>query len=223
MKKILAILLAFLLLLASAAFAQAESENPAAGNWYADLNGIPVSLSLDPDGTYIFSVLGEAQTGAWTMSESFLLLDGDGFSPINVVSDTFMVQGDLGLFYTREPAVVYKPAGVMPASGPDWFSGYWKSLYVERAGTTALAEALGDTTDIYIEGESVALGGERFGDIWWNFTFADGTLSAELTGGEKLIISLQTDGRLRLEINKGEDRETLWLAAVRYKDADISL
>ncbi len=219
MKRLSAMLLACLLLFASAALAETENKNPAAGNWYADLNGIPVSLSLDPDGTYVFSVLGEAQTGAWTMSENYLLLDADGLSPINVVSDTFMVQGDMGLFFNREPAVVYKPAGVMPAAGPDWFSGYWKSLYVERAGTTAPAEALGDSTDIYIEGESVALGGERFGDIWWNFTFSDGTLSAELEGGEKLVFSLQTDGRLRLEINEDGNRETLWLAAVRNKDA----
>ena len=212
MKKTFAIILAFLLIFAHAAPAD-ETGNPALGDWYADLNGIPVSLSLNPDGTYVFSALGEVSGGVWAPSDGFVVLDGDGESPLNVVSDTFMVHRELGLFFTREPVRVYSPAIVVPASGADWFAGYWKSLYVETAGTTVLAEAIGDDTDLYIEGEAVALGGGRFGDIWWNFTFENGTLSAQLDGGETLPVSLQMDGMLRLEITSGGKSETLFFAA----------
>ena len=218
MKKLLVVLLAFLLFLAAVALAD-ENGNPALGDWYADLNGIPVSLSLNPDGTYVYSALGEVSVGVWEPSDGFVVLDGDGQSPLNVVSDTFMVYRELGLFFTREPIRVYTPAGDIPAGGPDWFNGYWKSLYAEAAGEPVLAETVGDDTDLYIEGSSVALGGKRFGDIWWNFTFSEGRLSAELEGGEQVTVSIQKDGLLRLDIVNDGALTTLWLhAALTYQE-----
>ena len=56
MRKLFAYLLAFLVLLFSAALAEAEPANPAAGDWYASIEGVPVTLSLAPDGGYTLAL-----------------------------------------------------------------------------------------------------------------------------------------------------------------------
>ena len=51
MKKWLAFLLAFLLIAAPAALTEAvEQADSAAGDWFTSVEGVPVTLSLAPDG-----------------------------------------------------------------------------------------------------------------------------------------------------------------------------
>ena len=203
MNRIFAILLAFLVLLSSAALAEAEPVDPTldpAGDWYSSVEDVPVTLSLDPDGGYSFALpaaLGAPQTGTWTLDDGFVCMN-DG-SALNLVNESRLIWTNRGLFFTREAPALYAPADLMEGATLELYAGYWKCVYVDADGVALPAEALGETTDLYIDGATVALGGPRFGDIFWTFDFADGALTADVNG-QRVNLALQQDGFLRLTL-----------------------
>ena len=77
MKRIFAILLAFLVLLAPAALAEAagDADAAASGDWYASVEGVPVALSLDPGSGYTLALpaaFGAPKSGAWALDDGFV-------------------------------------------------------------------------------------------------------------------------------------------------------
>ena len=219
MKRIFAIFLAFLLLLSSAALAEAEPVNPAAvaeGAWYADLDGVPVTLTLSPDGSYTLALpaaIGESMTGEWTLDDGFVRL-GDG-SALNLVNESLLIWTEDGLFFSREPAAYYAPAEVLADAILELYAGYWKCAFVDAGDAIVPAAAMDETTDLYIENATVALGGPRFGDIFWTFDFADGVLSADVNG-QSVSLALQQDGFLRLTMGD----TNLYLSPADYGEED---
>ena len=89
------------------------------------------------------------------------------------------------------------------------FDGYWKSQFIAVGEGTVFASAVGDKTDVYIEGTSVALGGPLFGDVLVGMELRDGTLYYE-AGSVSVTLTLQRDGFLRLTLG-GENSVTLYL------------
>ncbi|MBR2834867.1 MAG: hypothetical protein IKE43_04025 [Coriobacteriales bacterium] len=285
MKKYLALLLAFVLVLLPLPAAMAQeaevlglNEPPASaeGNWYADLSGVPLELTLAKDGTYtlVSSALpNESHKGTWEQRDGFVWLDGDDTSPLNLTTgavysasnaqepaedsaedavvatpadaekpaaaasaeatpgnsaesasadstESLSVASEEELlvwtaadivFYRTQPAA-YIPAAADPSAPLDAFAGYWKSSYVSLSGTPVAASAMGDNTDIYIEGERVALGGELFGDVFVNFTFSEGTLSATVGDALSIEIVLQKDNYLRMTLTSPTGEMTIYLA-----------
>ena len=200
MKKNIAILMAFLVLLASTALAEAEPDNPAAGAWYADLDGVPVTLTLDADGGYTFALpaaLGEPRTGEWMLDDGFVRL-GDG-SALSLVNESLLVWTENALFFSREPAQYYVAAELCPDAILELYAGYWKCAFVDLGDAIVPARALDETTDLCIENATVALGGPRFGDIFWTFDFTDGILCADVNG-QAVTLALQQDGFMRLTL-----------------------
>lgn len=218
MKRVIALALSLLLLLFPAAPAEELPEDvpeavSAAGDWYADLNGVPLRLTLDPDGSYeraLPSALGGPVRGAWEERDGFVILDGDMSSPLDLVSGTFMTGAGGGLCFTREAPRTYVPADISENVTAPFRDGYWVCAYADADGPALPARALGETSDLYIEGTAVALGGPRFGDVFYRFEEADGALSAEVNGA-RVTIALQKDGLLRLNVS-GESGITLYLA-----------
>lgn len=213
MKKLFVLFLVFMLLLAPAAPAEGGPEPPAnsaEGDWYADLNGIPLRLSLNADGTYALalpSVLGESPAGRWEMDDIFVRLD-DG-PALALVSADLLIWKENDLLFAREAPRLYVPADLLPDAVPGLFAGYWTCRYVDVDGFALPADALDERTDLYIEDARVALGGPRFGDVFWTFSFTDGVLSADLDG-RAVALALQQDGLMRLTC--ADDGTTLYLA-----------
>ena len=221
MKKLFAILLALLVLLPSAALA--EAEDPAidpAGDWYASVEGVPVTLALNPDGGYTFALpagLSAPQTGSWVLDDGFVRLD-DG-SALNLVGDNLLIWTARALSFTRAPAAVYAPANLLPDATPDLYAGYWRCAWVDLGDAIVPAEAMKEATDLYIEPAAdpsaeatVALGGPRFGDIFWTFGFAGGAFSADVNS-QPVALALQQDGCLRLTL-AGDNPAALYLQLV---------
>ena len=216
MKRIFAILLAFLILAAPAALAEAEQPDSAAGDWYASVEGVPVTLSLNPDGGYALvlpAALGAPQAGTWVLDDGFVRLD-DG-SVLNLVNESLLIWSANGLIFTREPAAGYAPADLLPDAILELYAGYWRCAYVDLGDAVVPANAADERTDLYIENATVALGGPRFGDIFWNFDFDGGALTADVNG-QSVALALQQDGLLRLTLPDA----TLYLQPALTEEAE---
>ena len=230
MKKLLLILLAALLLLSysCAAFAQADTEEivedetlepmPESfyplerrilGDWYADFEGLALTLSLSEDGGYALFVPGQAaMEGVWALLDGYVTLDdGEGGTLLPV--DGVLYWAGPELLFTRDLPETYVPAEAVSDTQAGDFDGYWKSQFIAVGDGTLFASAIGDKTDVYIDGTSVALGGPLFGDVLVGMELRDGTLCDE-AGNVSVTLTLQQDGLLRLSLS-GEKALTLYL------------
>ena len=216
-------------------------EDNYAGAWYASPEGIPMTLILRDDDTYLLGTGivaeeeadalaekaaaasgedAEAQAGSWRFEDGFIFLDDDTEMPLDVRND-MLIWTAPDIFFTREAPYLYEEAALRTDLKSGDFDGYWTSAFVGLQGYTMSAEAIDDNTDVYIEGENVALGGDIFGDDTAKFTLTDGQLTySDGTGAEKIniTIGLQEDGYMRLVMNGGEGSEdeaiTIYLSRI---------
>ena len=219
MKKYLPLLIAFMFIFAALpALGETEEKTPL-GAWYADLRGLVIEFEFEADGTYRLAMPAkEAETGTWVYDDGYVILDGKTRSPLNLVNEGLLLWTERELFFFRDRPEQYAPADMIEDAELSEFYGYWVCVHALLGDQAVPASSVNDNTDLFVDGETVALGGPRFGDVWWNFTFEDGRLSAELNEGERLTISLQQDGMLRLDISGSGAPATLWLSA--YGEAE---
>ena len=248
MKKHIALILALALLLAPAALAEVELNEPGleiingwaivdqaelspapTGDWFGDLGGVPMKLTLNEDGTYALSspaATDAPQAGTWEYRDGFVWLDGDEAAPFNLTAMLIVPDDEsaesaqeeilswtaLGALFRRESLPAYVPADIEAAATLETMAGYWTSAFVSVGGEPVSAAALGDNTDLIIDGPRVALGGDMFGDVYVDFVFAGGTLSAVVSEDLVIAIALQQDGLLRLAIAQPEGELIVYLA-----------
>ena len=223
MKKLLVFLLTLALVLAPAALAEAAQPFDPMGDWYADLGGFTVRLTLDGDGAYTLGsvvVPGEEQRGTWEYRDGVIVLDGDETAPLSFATDgpaagecLVLTEGEA--VFRRQAPAGYEPSDADEAAPLEVFSGYWKSAYVSLGGAPVPAEAFGDNTDVFIEGTRVALGGDLFGDVFVDFNFANGAMTAAMDD-LTLTFVLQRDDLLRLTVDQADGALTLYLTSAPY-------
>lgn len=239
MKKLLALLLAFALILALAACGETETppaepteapetappapeetpeeefpeipeppvppapEEAFLGEWYGVLRVVSFCLDLRADGSYLLSIPSapeESVEGTWALNDGFICLDGDETAPLSVVGEGLYWPLTEVVFTRAEPAAVYTPAALRSNTAFGDMDGYWVCTFVDLDGEIWPAELFGENTDLYIEGQRAALGGDLFGDILVNLVFEDGVLSFA-DGSDSLRLALQEDGMLRLVLS----------------------
>ena len=95
------------------------------GEWYADVAGMTVTLTLSEDGAYALSVSGgEAMTGKWEEKDGALVMDGDEENPLLPIGDVIRMDS-LDLLFTREQPTVYVPAEPIADAKEGIFDGWW--------------------------------------------------------------------------------------------------
>ncbi len=245
MKKTLMIILA--LLLALTPLALAEDEAPAGydfpeltqsdlpvvmtlpGEWYADLQGLAIKLTLSGDGAYALEVPGSDvnKTGVWEIKDGMLYLGGNE-APLLPLDDA-IIWNATNLVFRRDAILTYTPAEVYPEAQTESFNGWWRAQFtrvgsardkskrpavrsVQAGGSVILSSFIGDDTALYIENGKAALAGQLFGRQVAEFTLTDGALTAKVEGG-KVTLQLQTDGLLRLTYEGGEAKVIYLLPA----------
>ena len=98
----LALMLAVCLILALGEEAGEYVEPSPLGDWYADLGGLTLKLTLNEDGAYFFSALGKvSEPDAWTLEDGFLYLDGAEDTILSFSGETLHDENG-ELFFTRE-------------------------------------------------------------------------------------------------------------------------
>ncbi len=179
------------------------------GDWYADYAGLVISLALNEDGGYSATIPGsEPLSGKWETKDGAVLLDGDEQDALLVIGDVLRWDG-MDLLFTREKPETYVPAEVYAEAAEGAFDGYWKSHFAAVGESVILAEAIGDDTELYIEGTKLATNGELLGLAMYEGTISDGALTVS-DGGAAIELRLQQDGFLRLTL-AGDTPATLYL------------
>lgn len=203
-----------------------EAEDPSEayhGEWYAGKDGLVYTLILSEDGSYSLSCSSEGfkkQEGTWGFDGGYITLD-DAEEPAFMTSGEFLLWIPFDLYFGRDEVFSYTPADVVTSAALEDFAGYWRSLFIEANGAVVYASALGDNTDLFIEGEKAALGGHFFGDVEADLNYADGVMKVVYADGEDVPgveMRLQEDGMLRLTLTNGDRSLTLYLQYVSYED-----
>ena len=208
MKKYIALILACALALAVLP-AFAEEATPVAVDWYTSVDGVPYQLTLDPGGAYTFTdPRTEPKTGAWEFRDGYIYLDGSA-EPSLYTQEDMLCLGDRGVFFTREKPAGYTPAEPAEDVQLEMFAGYWRSAFVDLNGEALPAAAMGDATDLYIEGHSAILGGPVLGDKQVKLAFENGALTCEIDGNS-VLIQYQADECLRLTVTGSDTAPRIW-------------
>ena len=206
MKKLISMMLCLsMMLLPTAAVLAEEAETSFTGAWYADLDGIPIQMTIEEDGVYSLQFPGEEPvSGTWEMQENFYLcLDGEQPPEVMILNDR-LKWTNTTVFFSREAADrSYKPAEVNGEPTGDMYNGYWKCAYVDVGGTPAPAATMHDITDLYIEGSSAILGGPAFGDALVRMSFENGEMICE-NNGSSVQLQMQEDTLLRMTVTEAD-------------------
>ena len=199
MKKCYAIILALVLLLLCVPAGADAPTADVTGDWYGNLNSVPVKMTLSADGTYALSIPGyEAETGTWEERDGYVFLDGSETPECRIIGDKLFVDGLL-TFFDREQQDLYTPAALTGEIPTEAWRGYWVCAYVDVDGTAYPASLLNDKTDLYVEGTSAILGGRVLRDIQVKMESADGALRCEAEGAS-VTLQMQEDGFLRMTL-----------------------
>ena len=244
MKKTLLIIMALLLALTPLALAEDEapegydfpelplSDLPVVmtlpGEWYADLQGLAIKLTLSGDGAYTLEVPGSAaQTGAWEINEEDgMLYLGGNEAPLLPLTDA-IVWNAANLVFRRDAILTYTPAEVYTEAQAETFNGWWRAHFtqvggardtskrpavrsVQAGGSVILSSFIDDDTALYIENGKAALAGRLFGRQIAEFSLKNGVLTAEVDGA-KVTLALQTDGFLRLTYASKDEAKVIYL------------
>ncbi len=179
------------------------------GEWYADASGLPVTLTLSGGGTYRLTAAdGDTQSGTWKEKDGVLIMDSDEENPVLVFGDSLRMD-DKDLIFTREQAAFYVPAQPRKDAEEGSFDGYWKSHFAAAGRGTVLSEAVGDDTEIYIEGTKAATNGTLLGLAQYDCVIENGIMTFMSDKGAVKLEILQ-DGFLRLAL-EGDTPAVLFL------------
>ena len=216
MKKLFVCLL-ILALAALPGWAQETAVSAVTGDWYAQLDGMPLQLTLAGDGGYALSFPGgEPITGTWELNGGYLYMDGAETPDITILGDEMLLMSDGVTVFTREKPEAYAPADILAETDLALFAGYWKSAYIEMDGVLFPAIALDDQTDLYVEGMSVTLGGPLFDDVTVPCRFEDGALVCQ-AGESEVKLQMQQDTLLRMTLTgAGDDTQIIYLQAACF-------
>ena len=209
MKKILSVLLVLAMVL-SMSFAAAEAADMT-GEWYAALYGIPLTLTLNEDGTYSMdmSAIGEEEPteGTWELTDGNVIMDKDTeqetSAPYDAETNTFTVQ-EMFVF-GREPVEVFTPAAVRADAAKEEFNGEWAAVQVSIFGMTIDPADAGMDMGLTIADDSIsmslAMGGEPEVTEGLPVTYADGCLSFGAEGEAAYSIYLLEDGMMQVDFD----------------------
>ena len=175
-------------------------------------------MALSADGKYeagFPELSGEKTTGTWGLIGEQIVLD-DNADALLVREEGLFWEGP-GVAFAREKPVAAdagKPDKTVTAAD---FAGFWSSVYVRTESGLAPAADLGEDTDVYVEGNTVVLGGSIFGDTMCTFAYADGAMTWSAgEGAEAVSVRLElTDRGLMLLTMKtgGSEELSLYLTS----------
>ena len=203
MKKFLAALLVLVMVLSSVAFAEITDFT---GEWYASAYGMPLTLTVNGDGTVNLSFMDESHDGKWVVEDGvFYINKGESDETTIKVGEDSMFVEELNAEFTREPVEAIVLPGFVAADDITAFDGTWTMTYVSAFGMTfdsASAKAemgdllgMGDDDTAVIENGKVAM----FGAEGFELPFVDGHLcqaSATTEIDTSVTVDLCEDGSI---------------------------
>lgn len=205
MKKIAAVALSVLLVLALACTAVAEAVD-VTGTWYISMFGMNIVLELNADGTYTMdmSAMGaeEPETGSYAFDGANITMDPGGEAetviPYDAETNTF---GAEGMTISREPVAAFEAAPAVAITDIAQIAGSWKADMVSAFGMTLPTAQADMSLTLNVEGDNVALNLDFLGEEKLELTgeVKDGAVvcvvaATEYTSESIYTINLLEDG-----------------------------
>jgi len=205
MKKILTVLMAMLLLALLACGAAAEDVT---GEWYAEVYGMVMKMTVNADNTYVLEAGGDAAPGTWEMDGTNLIVDKgtetESIFTYDAAAQTLDMAGEM--LFTRTAVEAWTPAAVRAEAALADFEGIWTAQRVDCFGALLPVDDAGVYMDAGIAGASVSL----------TVTFMD----AETFEGEAVL----ENGTLTLTVPaKDEYSEAQVFTANALEDGSIAV
>ena len=223
MKKLLAVVLAFTLLIAVACAEAAD----VAGTWYLNaliMNGttlspaafgVEMSITLKEDGVAIAETTNEAGSGegTWSIAGDTVTVVIDD-QPLDLTfrdSELVADPGTQTMIFGREKSVAkaFEPAPPVAAEIDD-FAGEWETYQVCISGVYYDTAVLDEAITASIRDGTVTMNGFLFSETRFETALSDGALVFQAEDAESVLFDALTfrmleDGSLSLSLNTGAD------------------
>ena len=156
MKKILTVLMAMLLLTLLACGAAAEDVT---GEWYAEVYGMVMKMTVNADNTYVLEAAGETAPGTWELDGTNLIVDKgtetESVFAYDAAAQTLDMAGEM--LFTRTAIEAWAPAAVRAEAALADFEGIWTAQRVDCFGALLPVDDAGVYMDAGIAGANVSL------------------------------------------------------------------
>ena len=231
MKKLISLIL---ILCMACMLVPAMADEDITGDWYGNMMGMGVTLTLNADGTYAFIANGqEMAAGPWKVEDGKLIAASeDSGDTIFEIKDEGLYNADMDMTMTRNAEDA--PAGFVVAepktdAAAEEYYGEWacSGIYVPELGsvidTSAYAAMAGDSLpNITVSADAIQFTGDGmlsgvFNLLAFQPTYADGAITAASVleaMGVNVTVQLQMlqDGQIKAILTNGEEPIELYFA-----------
>ncbi len=211
MKKLLATLIALMMLVSAAVCGAVAETADIIGEWYGSIFGLSMTMTLHEDGTYTMSMAGEeADSGTWSFDGTTLTTDegtdGEAAFAYDGESLSASMEG-MDFVFTREPIATFEPAPARTDAALEEFSGSWNATTIGIMGMYLSPDVIGAGISLDIDGTTVVMTiiqeDSEPEAVTVEATFADGVLTvADPTSSEESstfwTLSLLEDGTMSM-------------------------
>lgn len=209
MKRLTSLVLALLLALTMMVGAFAETAD-VTGEWYGELLGIQVTLTINADGTYKMDIAGmDSEEGVWEKNEDGDLVmdkgtDGEGL--VTVTETGLSTEQDgMKIDFTREAPAEDEELTISTETTEEELQGKWQA--------TSVIEV--KDSNLYLLN---LVGQTALAEIPIPMTFVDGILTVTLPVDENTTqmfgVAKLTDGTLLFELVQGDTTMDFLMEAV---------
>ena len=156
MKKILTAIVALMMLAVLACGAVAEDVT---GEWYAEVYGMVMKMTVNADNTYVLEAAGDVAPGTWELDGTNLIVDKGTETESVFVYDAAAQTLDMAgeMLFTRTAIEAWAPAAVRAEAGLADFEGVWSATNVDAFGALLPVDDAGVYMDAVITGANVSV------------------------------------------------------------------
>lgn len=156
MKKILTAIVTLMMLAVLACGAVAEDVT---GEWYAEVYGMVMKMTVNEDNTYVLEAAGDSAPGTWEMDGTNLIVDKgtetESVFAYDAAAQTLDMAGEM--LFTRTVIEAWAPAAVRAEAALADFEGIWTAQHVDAFGAVLPVNDAGVFMDAGIVGANVSL------------------------------------------------------------------
>ena len=239
MKRMLSVVLAILLAVTLPVGVKAAEAADVLGDWYGNMFGISVTMTLEENGTYKMVMpidTEDATEGTWELSGDKIILDGDESSALTIDGDTLSItEDDMSITFTREPAGNFSGSEPKTDAVLEDYAGNWIGAYVSMFGITIDTAMAGMDIVVTIDGNNVSMAS---GSLEINetipFEFRDGALVVDAdtlktlagesfaTEGSSMKLQLQQDGTLCASLSYGSESVDFYMNPATEEEVEAA-
>lgn len=156
MKKILTAIVTLMMLAVLACSAVAEDVT---GEWYAEVYGMVMKMTVNEDNTYVLEAAGDSAPGTWEMDGTNLIVDKgtetESVFTYDAAAQTLDMAGEM--LFTRAAIEAWAPAAVRAEAALADFEGIWTAQRVDAFGAVLPVDDAGVYMDAGVVGTNVSL------------------------------------------------------------------